>query len=365
MAIVGGKAIPMAAMVASCLLLAACQREQASPPPATPEVSVITLRPEDVTFSTELPGRTTPYRVAEVRPQVGGILLQRLFEEGSFVKAGQPLYQVNPAPYRATLERAQASLSSAQLLSERYDRLIKDNAISQQDRDDARAQYLAARAAVHSAQIDMGFTRISAPISGRIGRSAFTQGALVTASQPDALATIQQLDPIYVDIVQPSTALLTLREDFASGRLKAGGDGQAEVRLILENGKSYPQPGRLKFSEVSVDQGTGAVTLRAQFPNPDGVLLPGMFVRALLPQGMRSNALLVPQRAVTRDQSGQASVMIVDKAGKAQQRKVSVERSVGSRSLISAGLAAGDRVVVDGGQNVQPGAMVKTVAAAK
>lgn len=349
---------------ALCGALSACgQQEQPAAANRVPEVGVVTIKAEDITLSAELPGRTAPYMVAEVRPQVGGILQRRLFEEGSDVRAGQPLYQINPAPFRATLARTQASLTSAKLLSERYDRLIKDNAVSQQERDDARSQYLQARASVDAAQIDLGFTRITAPISGRIGRSSFTQGALVTASQADALAVIQQLDPIYVDIVQPSTALLALREDLASGRLKKTGEGQAEVRLKLENGQAYPLAGRLKFSEVSVDQGTGAVTLRAQFPNPDGVLLPGMFVHAELQQGVRAGALLVPQRGVSRDAAGQATAMVVGPDGKAQVRKITVERTVGSRALVTEGLKAGDRVIVDGGQNVQPGASVKAVAA--
>ncbi|WP_067733430.1 efflux RND transporter periplasmic adaptor subunit [Novosphingobium naphthalenivorans] len=353
----------LALIIGASLALSACQQKDAAPAQPVAEVGIVTLKPENVSLTTELPGRTTPYLVAEVRPQVGGILLRRLFEEGSNVKAGQPLYQINPAPFQATLAKAQASLTSARLLSERYDRLIKDQAISQQDSDDARSQYLQAKAAVQSARIDLDFTRITAPISGRIGRSAFTQGALVTANQADALATIQQLDPIYVDIVQPSTAILDLREALASGRLKRTGDNQAEVRLRLENGKDYPHPGKLKFSEVSVDAGTGSVTLRAEFPNPEGILLPGMFVHAQLQQGVRNGAILVPQRGVTRDTSGQATALVVDTDGKAQLRDVTVERSIGSRWLISSGLKAGDRVIVDGVQNVQPGARVKAVAA--
>jgi RND family efflux transporter MFP subunit len=246
-------------------------------------------------------------------------------------------------------------------LSKRYDRLIKSEAISQQERDDARAKYLAAKAAVDAARIDLEFTRITAPISGRIGRSTFTQGALVTGNQAQPLATVQQLDPIFVDIVQPSTALLKLRGDLASGRLVRSGDNQAKVSLKLENGKVYDHLGTLKFSEVSVDTGTGAVTLRAIFPNPDGILLPGMFVHAELQQGVRQGALLVPQRGIARDAAGQASALVVGSDNKAQQRKITVEQSIGSRSLVSSGLRPGDRVIVDGGQNVKPGAPVKVV----
>jgi len=337
------------------------------PPQGPPEVGVVTVQPEDVALSTELPGRTSAYLIAEVRPQVGGILQKRLFEEGSEVRAGQPLYQIDPAPYRATLARAEASLESARLLSERYQRLIASHAISQQDHDDARSQYLQARAAADTARIDLGYTRITAPISGRIGRSSVTQGALLTAGQANALATVQQLDPIYVDIVQSSTAILKLKEDLASGQLRSAGSGQAEVGLVLENGKPYPHAGKLQFSEVSVDEGTGAVTLRAVFPNPDGLLLPGMFVRAQLQEGVRDGALLVPQRGVTRDAAGQATALVVGAGDKIESRQVTVERTLGERWLVGAGLKPGDKVIVDGlqvmGQSLQPGMPVKAVPA--
>lgn len=363
----------MALAVSVCLALAACQQKDSAPdgghagPGAPMEVGVVTLQPQSVTLATELPGRTTPYLIAEVRPQVGGILLNRLFEEGREVKAGQPLYQIDPAPYRATLARAEASLESARLLSERYERLIEKKAISQQDYDDARSQYLQAKASADTANIDLGYTRIVAPISGRIGRSSVTQGALLTTNQTTALATVQQLDPIYVDVVQPSTSILGLKEDLAAGRLKSAGNGQAEVRLELENGKPYSHAGKLQFSEVSVDQGTGAVTLRAVFPNPDGTLLPGMFVRAQLQQGVREGALLVPQRGITRNNAGQATALVVGEGDKVEMRQVTTERTVGDAWLVSAGLNAGDRVIVDGvqvmGQNLQPGMQVKAVPA--
>ncbi|VFR21647.1 RND efflux system, membrane fusion protein CmeA [plant metagenome] len=357
-----------AATTILALALSACSGGPGTAPPSgPPEVGVVVVQPRDVTLSSEFPGRTTPFLIAEVRPQVGGILQKRLFEEGSEVRPGQPLYQIDPAPYRATLARAEASLEQAKLLFDRYERLIRNKAISQQDYDDARSQYLQAKAAAETARIDLGYTRIVAPISGRIGRSSVTQGALLTANQATALATVQQLDPIYVDIVQPSTTLLKLREDLDSGRLKSAGDGQAEVGLQLENGKPYPHAGKLQFSEVSVDQGTGAVTLRAVFPNPDGVLLPGMFVRAQLQEGVRDDVLLVPQRGITRDASGQATVLVVGEGDKVELRQVATERTVGDDWLVSAGLKPGDRVILDGvqvmGQNLQPGMPVKAVPA--
>ncbi|WP_423201104.1 efflux RND transporter periplasmic adaptor subunit [Corticibacter populi] len=355
----------LACLFGTLLLLTACSGERAessAPPQAPPpEVGVMTLHTQPVTLSTELPGRTAAYLIAEVRPQVGGILRERLFEEGSDVKAGQVLYQIDPTSYRATLARAEASLESAKLLADRYDRLIQNRAISQQERDDARSQYLQAKATADTARIDVGYTRITAPISGRIGRSSVTQGALVTANQAEALATIQQLDPIYVDIVQPSGAMLQLREDLASGRLQAAGDGRAPVQLELENGRSYAHPGTLQFSEVSVDPGTGSVTLRAVFPNPDGVLLPGMFVRAKLQEGVREQGLLVPQRAVSRDNRGQPSVFVVNAQGQVSQRPIQTERTVGGDWLVSDGLQAGEQVIVDGIQRVRDGAQVKAV----
>lgn len=361
------RALPVLCIAATLsLCLAACRASQTGTPPAgAPEVGVVRLQARDIPLTTELPGRTVPYLIAEVRPQVGGILLKRLFEEGSQVEAGQALYQIDPAPYRATLAKAEASLTAARLLSERYDKLFGTKAISQQDRDDARSQYLQAKAAADSARIDLGYTRILAPISGRIGRSSVTQGALVTASQATALATIQQLDPIYVDIVQSSTAILKLKADLASGRLKHDGDGRAKVKLKLEDGQDYPHAGKLQFSEVSVDEGTGAVTLRAVFPNPDGLLLPGMFVRAQLQEGVRAGALLVPQRGITRDTSGNATALVVGEGGKAELRQVTVDRTVGDQWLVSAGLKPGDSVIIDGVQNVQPGKPVMIASPAK
>lgn len=361
-----------------CLFLTACHQKEPAGTGATriPEVGVVTLRPQPVTLSTELPGRTTAYLIAEVRPQVGGVLLKRLFKEGGDVKEGQQLYQIDPSTYQAaydnavaSLDKAKAALATSQAKAVRYKKLIESATISHQDYDDvvatareARADIESAAASVEQARINLAYTKVFAPISGRIGRSSVTPGALVTANQATALATVQQLNPIYVDIVQPSTAILGLKEDLASGRLKRSADGQAEVHLQLENGKPYPLAGKLQFSEVSVDKGTGSVTLRAVFPNPDGLLLPGMFVHAQLQEGVRENALLVPQRGVTRDSNGQALALVVGPQDTVEQRNVTIERSVGKYWLINEGLKAGDRVIVDGVQNVKPGSTVKAVA---
>jgi len=323
----------------------------------------MTIQPQTLTITTELPGRTSPYLISEVRPQVSGILLNRQFEEGSQVRAGQVLYQIDPAPYQAALNRAEASLISAKLQAERYEKLIAVHAVSQQQYDDARSQYLQAKATTDAARIDLGYTRITAPIPGRVGRSTVTQGALVTAGQATALATVQQLDPIYVDIVQPSLSLLQFKDDLNNGRLKRTGKNQAAVQLRLEDGRTYEHPGKLQFSEVSVDQDTGSVTLRAVFPNPEGTLLPGMFVRALLEQGTDEHALLVPQRSVSRDTQGKAFVNVLDKDDVVEQRSLILGRNHEDQWLVSEGLVVGDRVVVDGTQNVRPGIKVKAVPA--
>jgi membrane fusion protein (multidrug efflux system) len=341
------------------VLLASCDRPPAPPQSSVPEVGIVTLATTNVPLTSELPGRTASYRVAEVRPQVGGILQKRLFEEGSMVQAGQILYQIDPAPYRATLAKAEASFESARLLAQRYERLVKTSAISQQDRDDARSSWLQAKAEVDSARIDLGYTSITAPISGRIGRSSVTQGALLTANQTNALATIQQLDPIYVDIPQSSTSLLKLQDEFAAGHLKNDSQQQTEVRLMLDSGREYPHPGRIRLSEVTVDESTDSVIIRAEFPNPEGRLLPGMFVRAKLQEGIRENSLLVPQRGISRDPTGQASALIVGEDNKVIRKLVMTERVVGNQWLVSEGLESGDRVIVDGTQNALPGNEVR------
>ncbi len=358
------------------LVLAACGGagggDQAGQRPAA-EVGVVTLKTEPVTLTAELTGRASPTAIAEVRPQVAGIIRKRLFEEGSFVRAGQPLYQIDARIYEATrdqtaaqLANAQAALATAQAKAERYERLTQVDAVSQQDIDDAVAAARQAsanvaqyKAALRTAQVNLGFTNVAAPISGRIGRSAFTQGALVTANQEGALTTIQQLDPIFVDIQQSSQDLLNLRESLASGDVLPA---STKVRLVLENGRAYPQEGTLEFSEVTVDPNAGTVTLRARFPNPEGLLLPGMFVRVLLPEAVVGNGILVPQQAVSRDAKGNATVLIVDKENKVVQKSVSAAKAIGDKWLVTSGLSAGDRVIVEGTAKVRPGAAVRPVA---
>ena len=364
----------LAMTVAATLLLVACGKEQGGPPPP-PEVGVITIEPRKVDITDELPGRTTAFRVAEVRPQVTGIVQKRLFSEGSEVKAGAQLFQIDAGSYRASLSSAEAALKraeaqavTAKLLQERYAPLIAANAVSKQENDEAiasraraEADVAAARAAVESARINVVYTQLLSPITGRIGRALVTEGALVTSGQQSPLATVQQLDPIYVDITQSSTEMLRLQKQLASGDLVKAGDNEAEVRLALEDGTVYAERGSLKVSEVSVDPGTGSVALRAVFPNPRRELLPGMFVRATLTRGTRAQALLVPQRGVTRNQKGEATVLLVDADNKVTEKVVTADRAIGSDWLITTGLAAGDRVIVEGLQKAKPGSAVKPV----
>ncbi|WP_233560367.1 efflux RND transporter periplasmic adaptor subunit [Oleomonas cavernae] len=323
----------------------------------------------------ELSGRTAAFQVAEIRPQVDGIIKQRLFEEGAEVAAGAPLYQIDPATYQAALDSAQASLDRAQatadiarLKAQRYKELVKVNAVSRQDYDDAaatlkqaEADVASAKAAVASARINLAYARVDAPIAGRIGRSTVTQGALVTANQATALATIQQLDPIYVDVTQSSADLLRLKNEMANGKLTGVDPEKAKVTLILEDGSTYAQGGTLKFSEVTVNERTGAVTLRAQFPNPDQKLLPGMFVRAVIQAGVDEAGILVPQQGVTRDPTGNATAMVVASDDTVAVRKLEASRAIGDKWLVTAGLEPGDRVIVDGLQHAQPGAKVTPV----
>jgi len=368
--------IAIVGILVAAVMSGGCDRQQKSQsPPSTAEVSVVTVQPQKVILNTELPGRTSAYLIAEVRPQVGGIIQQRLFTEGSDVKAGEVLYQIDPAVYQATYNSAKAALARAEsnlipirLKAERYAELVKINAVSQQDYDDAsaavkqaEADVEAGKAAVETARINLAYTRVTAPISGRIGRSSVTNGALVTASQPVALATIQQLSPIYVDVTQSSAELLRLKQNLANGLLKSNGAAQAKVRLLLEDGSLYPSPGTLKFSEVTVDQSTSSVTLRAIFPNPNHMLLPGMFVRAILEEGVNEHAILVPQRGVTRNPAGNAMVMVVGNEEKVEPRVIKVVRTVGENWLVSEGLKAGDRVIVEGLQKARPGTPVKAV----
>ncbi len=342
-----------------------------------PEVGVVTLEPQAVVLTTVLPGRTSPYAVSDVRPQVNGIIQARLFVEGSNVRAGQVLYQIDPATYRAAYDQAKALVASAEAnvatakaKADRYGDLVKINGVAKQDYDDAKAAYLQAvatvqqdQAALQSAKINLDYTKVKAPISGRIGKSVYTKGALVTASQADALTTVQTLDPIYVDINQSAEELLKLRRSLADGALTGGGPASAQVSLKLEDGSDYPFRGKLQFADVTVDQTTGAVTLRAIFPNPKGVLLPGLYVRAVVAQGAKPSAILAPQQGVTRDPTGQATAMVVDADGKAQPRILKTDGVVGDKWLVTDGLKAGDRIIVEGLLNVRPGIAVHAVPA--
>lgn len=355
------------------LFLTGCEKKK--PQPQIPEVSVIKIMTEEVMLTTELPGRTAPYRIAEIRPQVSGIILKRYFTEGSNVKAGDVLYQIDPAQYkaaydnaRAALSRAEANLQSVKARYERYQELIKVNAISKQEFDDVKSQYEQAlseiealKAQVRNAQINLGYTKITAPISGRIGKSNVTEGALVTAYQSQELTRIQQLDPIYVDIPQSTKELRELEKRLEQGRLKYAGKEQNKVKLILEDGTVYPLEGTLQFKDVTVDPTTGSVTLRAIFPNPKGILLPGIFVRAIIREGINKQAILVPQQAVFRDTKGNPFVYIVDNENKVQIRPVQIDRAIGDRWLVSEGLQSGEQVVIEGVQRIMPGAQVKPV----
>ena len=360
-------------MLLSLMLLACEEGGKGAPGSSGPrEVVIIKLEPRREVYTTALAGRIASFQVAEVRPQVGGILQQRLFTEGADVKAGQALYQIDPATYEAALDSAQAALMKAEanvtparLKAERFRELLAIKAVSKQEYDDAQAAFKQAeadvavnRAAVKTARINLEYTKVRSPISGRIGKSAFTPGALVTANQAQALTSVRQLDPVYVDITQSSQDLLRLRAQFTNGELRSAAE-EAPVRLKLENGAMYPHEGRLQFTDVSVDESTGMVSLRALFPNPEHILLPGMYVRAVIAEGVDENALLVPQRALRRDPKGQASVLLVDGGGKVDVRLVDVGRTVGDSWQVLSGLKPGDRVIVEVGQNVRPGMSVK------
>jgi membrane fusion protein (multidrug efflux system) len=341
------------------LLLEGCARQP--PPtaqPAPPKVSVVTVQAAAVPITTELPGRVAAYRTADVRPQVNGIILKRLFVEGSEVKAGEQLYQIDAAPYQAAYDSAVAADATARALVDRYKPLVEANAVSKQDYDNAVAVHLEAQAAVESARINLVYTKVLSPISGRIGRSLITEGALVTANQATALATVQQLDPVYVDVTQPSTTLLRLRREAAAGLLKQNEPGKTQVRLRLEDDSDYPRPGTLEFSEVTVDQGTGSVTLRALIPNPERLLLPGMFVHEQIQEGVRHGAVLAPQQGVSHDQKGEPNALVVGPDGTVALRTLQTDRAVGDQWVVTSGLSAGDRVVVEGTQLARPGAKV-------
>jgi membrane fusion protein (multidrug efflux system) len=336
-------------------------------------VDVVTLHAAPVVMTTELPGRLTAHRVADMRPQVSGVILKRLFTEGDLVRAGQQLYQIDPRPYEASLASAKASAAkaraavvSAQLMVKRYKPLAKAFAVSAQDLDNAvatlaqdQADVASADASVQSAAINLAYTRMYAPISGRTGRSSVTEGALVTQNQTDALVTITELDPIYVDVTQTAGTMLRLKREYAAGQLEQAGADAAAVSLKLEDGTPYDQRGKLLFSEVNVDQSTGSVTLRALFPNHEGLLLPGMFVREQIVEGVRQRGLLVPQRGVTHDERGQPTALVVGPDGKVQLRTLVTDRAIGTDWLVSKGLNDGDRVIVAGLQDVRPGQPVK------
>ena len=356
-------AVLVSAIAVAMLSLTGCQESSAPQTQQTPQVGVVTLEAKPFALTSEVPGRTSAYRIAEVRPQVNGIIQKRLFTEGSEVKAGQQLYQIDPATYQATFKSAQATQLSAKSLADRYKLLVADKAVSQQAYDEARAAGLQADAALEQARIDLRYTKVMAPISGRIGRSAVTEGALVSNGQANAMATIQQLDPIYVDVTQSSKELLRLRRDLAEGRLQKASDSAAKVALKLEDGSRYAHEGTLEFSEVAVDESTGSVTLRAVFPNPDHLLLPGMFVHAELLSGVKQNAILAPQQGVTRNQRGEPTAMVVGADNKVELRVLKADRTAGSAWLVEEGLNAGDRLITEGLQFVQPGAEVKAVPA--
>ena len=359
----------------SAMALAGCDKKPAAQaPPAGPvQVGVVTLKPQHIVLSTELPGRTTAFLTADVRPQVSGLVKRRIFTEGAEVKAGEPLYQIDPATYQATYDIAvatlaynQAALADARAKSTRYKPLAAAQAVSQQDYVDAvaatgeaAANISTAQASIEQARINLVYTRVTSPITGSIGHSSVTPGALVTALQSTALATVTQLDPIYVDVTQPATTLLRLRQELADGKLQTSGPNQAKVELILEDGSQYKTAGTLQFSEVTVDQGTGTVLLRALFPNPDHTLLPGLFVRERLQEGVNDQGLLVPQQAVSHNTHGDATVLVVDKDRKAALKIVQTSRAVGDKWIVTGGLAAGDKVIVDGLQKVRPGGLVQ------
>lgn len=398
------------------LILGGCQRRE-PPPPVIPEVAIVTVNPERVLLTTELPGRTSAYFVAEIRPQVSGIIQKRLFDEGSDVRAGDVLYQIDPALFQAAYDNTAANLAAMRKAADRaraaleatiagvtrqrailklartnrwrFEELFKGRAVSASQRDQAvteaevaeaalgaaeaqvksdreavpaaEAAIQQAEAALETARINLGYTRITAPISGRIGKSNVTVGALVTAHQPMALATIQQLDPIYVDVPQSTTELLRLQRRLEGGSLHHGGKNQSKVRLILEDSTTYPMEGTLQFRDVTVEPTTGSVILRVVVPNPKGLLLPGMFVRAVVREGVNEQAILIPQQAVSRDPKGNPVALIVDGEGKVVQRMLTLDQAIGDRWLVASGLAPGDRVIVEGAQKVRPGDAVKVV----
>jgi len=383
--------LAVAGLVVAGILACGCRphRTGGGPPAGPPEVAFVTVQPERVVLTTELPGRVSAYRVAEIRPQVNGIIQKRLFRQGARVKAGELLYQIDPAPYQAAYDRAKAALATAQAdlaraeanlpalraRAERFGKLVTVHAIGEQDYDDARAALRQAeaavqvaraavqtnRAALESARINLSYTPIKSPISGRIGKSNITVGALVNAYQPTPLAVVQQLDPVYVDVTQATTEILRLQQRLKSMQLRRHGPAQAKVKLLLEDGTLYPLKGTLRFRDVTVDPTTATVTLRLVFPNPREVLLPGMYVRALVEEGTVENALLVPQQGVARDRRSNPIAWVVNKENKVEMRRLELDRVIGNRWLVTSGITAGDRVIVEGILNARPGIQVRAV----
>jgi membrane fusion protein (multidrug efflux system) len=357
------------------LCLTACNRQAKAPPPMAPEVATVTVARQSVLLTQELPGRTAPYLIAEIRPQVNGLIQKRLFTEGADVQAGQELYQIDPAPFRAALDnaraalgRSEANLPALRLRAERYHEAAADKAVSRQDLDDAVAAQKQAeadidyyKAMVETARINLGYARVVSPISGRIGKSSVTDGAIVTAYQAVALSTIQELDPIYVDVPQSSSELLRLRRCLEQKQLNADGTNANQVQLMLEDGTKYPQEGTLQFRDISVDPTTGSVILRMVFPNPNGVLLPGMFVRAVVKEGVDQQAILIPQQTISRDPKGNPIAMVIGPDGKVGQRMLSLDRAIGDQWLVTSGLNSGDRLIIEGLQKVRPGMPVREV----
>jgi membrane fusion protein (multidrug efflux system) len=411
------KLISVSMFLLCSFLLGGCQRQAPPPPPSVLEVATVTVQQQRVLLTDELPGRASPYRVAEIRPQVSGIIQKRLFEEGAEVKAGDVLYQIDAAPFQAAYDSAAANLAVMQKSADRaraglqasiaavrrqratlelarttvgrFEELFKDRAVSASQRDQAvtdaevaeatlgtveaqvesdrqavavaEASIQQAEAALNTARINLGYTRVTAPISGRIGRSNVTDGALATGYQATSLASIQQIDPIYVDVPQSTTELLRLKQRLAKGRLKTDGKDQRKVKLVLEDGTTFPLAGTLEFRDVTVDPTTGSFILRMVFPNPKNILLPGMYVRAVVQEGIAEQAILVPQQGVTRDPKGNPIALTVDAGDKVQQRVLTLDRTIGDQWLVSSGLAPGDRLIVEGLQRVRPGAAVKVV----
>jgi membrane fusion protein, multidrug efflux system len=370
---VKGESVLLALLCGLCLT--ACNRQVQAPPTQVPEVATVTVARQSVLLTTELPGRTSPFRIAEIRPQVNGLILKRLFTEGADVKEGQELYQIDPAPFQAALDnakaalgRAEANLPAIQVRVNRYKEALADKAVSQQDFDDASASLKLAEADIkyyqamlETARINLNYAHVVSPISGRIGTSTVTDGAIVTAYQPVALATIQQLDPIYVDVPQSATDLLRLKRRLEAGQIKHDATNANKVRLILPDGSNYAAEGTLQFQDISVDPTTGSVILRIVFPNTNEVLLPGMFVRGVVQEGINDQAILIPQQTVARDPKGNPLAMIVNATNTVEQRQLVLDRAIGDQWLVTAGLTPGDRVIVEGMQKVRPGIAVKEV----